>query len=406
MAREVEVVPRQRKGPDGQWDSAVSSYYLILGAVALLLALGLVMVLSSSSVDSLSATDGASAYQVFWKQAQFALVALPLAWVATRLPPTFYKRIAWPCLLVALGMQLLVFTPLGKEVNGNRNWIVVGGQSIQPSEFVKLALALWLGAVLARKRALLNRWAHVIIPGVLVAVVAMALVLMGHDLGTALILLFLLSGALFVAGVPLRMFAVALVAVSYPVYLLSQSNDARIRRINAFFSPNCDPLNECYQSRRGLYGLASGGLTGIGLGESREKWSYLPDAHNDFIFAIIGEELGLLGTVVVLGLFGVLAVGLTRVVRRHRDPFVQITTGAIGAWVLGQALVNIGVAVGLLPVVGLPLPLVSAGGSALVTTMFALGIVLSFARHEPGAAKALAVRPGVLRRSLAVIGRA
>jgi len=234
--------------------------------------------------------------------------------------------------------------------------------------------------------------------------VTVGLVLLGHDLGTALILLILLAGALFVAGVPMRFFAVGFVLATFVVVQLAQASPSRMNRINAFFSPNCDTQDACYQTTRGMYGLASGGLTGIGLGESREKWSYLPMAHNDFIFAILGEELGLLGTLLVLGLFGVLAFALTRVVRRHTDPFVQISTGAIGAWVLGQALINIAVVIGLLPVIGVPLPLVSAGGSALVTTMVAMGVVLSFARSEPGAAEALAARPGVVRRSLAVMG--
>lgn len=402
-AGEVVATPRERAALLGQWNSAVASYYLIVGAVALLVALGLVMVLSSSSVSSLSDSDGTSPYGIFFNQARYALIGLPLAWLASRLPVGFYKRFAWPVLLGALALQALV--PLiGITIRGNRNWIVIGGQSIQPSEFAKLALAVWLGVVLARKRPLLHRWVHVLVPAVLVALVTVGLVLLGHDLGTALILLLLLAGALFVAGVPMRFFAVGIVVAGFAVVQLAQASHSRVNRIAAFFSSDCDPQGACYQTTRGMYGLASGGLTGIGLGESREKWSYLPMAHNDFIFAILGEELGLLGTLLVLGLFGVLAFALTRVVRRHTDPFVQISTGAIGAWVLGQALINIAVVIGLLPVIGVPLPLVSAGGSALVTTMVAMGVVLSFARSEPGAAEALAARPGVVRRSLAVMG--
>ena len=372
-APDLEVAPRERGAALGQWNSAVTSYYLLLGASALLLTIGLVMVLSSSSIDALVSSDGASPYGIFLNQARYALVALPFAWVAGRLPVAFYKKVAWPALLVTLGLQLLVFSPLGVEVNGNRNWILLPGtgQTIQPSELVKLALAVWLGAVLARKRALLGQWLHVLVPGVLVALGAIGLVLLGHDLGTAIVMLVLVAGALFVAGVPTRMFLVA-GAIALPViWQITQMSDSRIRRITAFFSDDCDPKKECYQTTRGLYALASGGLTGQGLGESREKWSYLPERHNDFIFAILGEELGLLGTVLVLGLFGVLAVAMTRVIRRHTDPFVQITTAAIAAWVLGQALINIAVVIGLLPVIGVPLPLVSAGGSALITTMAA-----------------------------------
>src|SRR5699024_3079692 len=152
-----------------------------------------------------------------------------------------------------------------------------------------------------------------------------------------------------------------------------------------------------------LQGLGTGGWSGVGLGASRAKWLYLPEAHNDYIFAIIGEELGLLGTLVVLALFLALAVGMTRVVKRHPDPFVKIATGGIGAWILGQAAINIGVTINLLPVIGVPLPLISAGGSSLITTLFALAFVIAFARSEPGCAEALASRRFRFRRSLAVL---
>lgn len=401
----LEAEPRERGSALGQWNSAVTSYYLIAGAVALLVALGLVMVLSSSSISSLQDTGGASPYAIFLNQARFALIGLPLAWVASRLPVAFYKRFAWPAVVIAGGLQVLVLL-IGVEVNGNRNWLVIPGGQVQPSEFAKLALAVWLGVVLARKQALLHRWAHVMVPGVVVAGALVGMVLLGDDLGTAMIIMLLVAGALFVAGVPMRFFAVASVVVAFAVWQMATLTGSRVRRITAFFSEDCDPQGACYQTVRGSYGLATGGITGIGLGESREKWSYLPMAHNDFILAIIGEELGLLGTLLVLALFGVLAVAITRVVRRHEDPFVQITTAGIGAWVLGQAIINIGVVIGLLPVIGVPLPLVSAGGSALVTTMIAMGVLLSFARSEPGAAAALAARPNVVRRSLAVVGLA
>lgn len=408
----TSMTPRApaRPAPGGTWNSAVTSYYLLIGATGLLVAIGLVMVLSSSSVDALTATRddpaGMSPYGIFLNQAKYALIAVPLAWVASRLPVAAYKKVAWPVLAGAAALQVLVFVPgIGIAVNGNLNWIEVGGQRLQPSEMVKLALAIWLGVVLARKRPLLHRWLHVLVPAVVVALGAVGLVLAGKDLGTAIVMITLIAGALFVAGVPLRMFALAGAVAVVGVLQLSQLNSSRIQRIDAHFSDDCDKFDECYQTTRGMYALASGGWTGLGLGESREKWSYLPEAHNDFIFAILGEELGFLGTGLVLVLFGVLAVAMTRVIRRHADPFVQIATGAIAAWILGQALINIAVVIGLLPVIGVPLPLVSAGGSALITTMVGLGVVVSFARSEPGAAEALAARPGVVRRSLAVVGR-
>ena len=388
----------------GQWNSAVTSYYVLTGATALLLVLGLVMVLSSSSVESLAA--GRSPYAIFLNQAQFALLGLPLMWVATRLPVRFYRRFAWPFLGAATVFQLMVFIPgLGVAIQGNQNWVRVAGFTAQPSEAVKLALALWLGAVLARKRQLLGEWKHAVIPAVPVAAGMIGLVLVGSDLGTAMVMMMLVAGALFIAGVPMRVLATAVAAGLGVAVSLAVSSPNRLNRLKSLFGANCDTSNGCYQTLHGGWGLATGGWTGLGLGQSREKWSYLPEAHNDFIFAIIGEELGLIGTLLVLALVGLLAFAMFRVIRRHPDPFVQITTGAIVCWILGQALVNIGVVIGFLPVIGVPLPLVSAGGSALVTTMTALGVVISFARTEPGAAEALSARAGVVRRSLAVIGR-
>jgi cell division protein FtsW len=401
--RAPSAEPAEHSAMLGYWNSAVTSYYLLTGTTVLLLSLGLVMVLSSSSVDSLAA--GHSPYAIALNQGLYALIGLPLLWLASRTPPKVLKRVAWPLLAAAVFAQLLVFSPLGVTRNGNRNWLVVAGQSIQPSEALKIALAIWLAAVLARKRPLLRQWAHVALPMLPVAALVVGLVLAGHDLGTALILLFVIAGAVFVAGVPMRMLVGMGAIAGLVVYQLVDASKNRTDRIGSFLSTNCDIAGACYQTQHGIWGLASGGWWGLGLGASREKWSYLPAAHNDFIFAIIGEELGLLGTLLVLVLFGVMALVITRIVHRHKDPFVKIATGAIGCWLLGQALINIGVVIGLLPVVGVPLPLVSAGGSALITTMVALGILISFARTEPGAAEALAARPGLMRRSLAVVSR-
>ena len=385
------------------WNSAVTSYYLLTGATSILLVLGLVMVLSSSSVESLAADK--SAYAEFAKQAQFALIGLPLLWVASRLPVRFYKAVGWPALGVAAFLQLLVFTPLGVSVNGNRNWLDLGPVVIQPSEVAKVALALWLGVVLSRKRALLPEWKHSLIPVVPAVGALIGLVLLGQDLGTALVLIMLVAGAMFIAGVPMRVFGAGAAAATLGVVVLAQGSSNRMTRIASWLNDSCDVTKECYQTLHGTWGLATGGWWGLGLGESREKWSYLPEAKNDFIFAILGEELGLVGTLLVLVLFALLAIAMLRVVRRHPDPFVSITTAAIAFWVIGQAFLNIAVVLGLAPVIGIPLPLVSAGGSALIMTMVGLGVVISFARTEPGAAQALAARPGVLRRSLAVIGR-
>lgn len=386
------------------WDSPVTSYYLILGSTVLLLGIGLVMVLSSSSVTELAKSG--NPYQVFLSQLQFVLLGLPLMLVVMRLPVKFFRNIAWAALGVAFVLQLLVFTPLGYANKGNRNWIFLGSMSFQPSELLKLALAVWCAAVLANKWRKLHELKHMLIPLLPVAVMGLGLILLGHDLGTALVVALVVVATLFVAGLPWRYIFLGLGAAALAVFQLMNGN--RMGRINAWLGScdGADAFGACFQTKHGTWGLASGGFTGLGLGASRQKWSYLPEAHNDFIFAIIGEELGLVGTLSVLGLFGVLAYAMTRVISRHPDPFVKIATAGIMAWIVGQALINIGVVIGALPVIGVPLPLVSAGGSALVSTMLALGVVMAFARNEPGTKEALAARRGVISRTVGVLGRA
>jgi cell division protein FtsW len=384
-------------------DSPVTSYYVLLGATLLLLVIGLVMVLSASSVTSL--TKSGSSFTVFRSQLFFAAVGVPLMLLASRVPVRAWKAIGWVALVVALLAQALVFSPLGVSVNGNRNWIGVGSMRLQPSEGMKLALVLWGAAVLARKRSLLDRWVHVLVPVMFpVGVLAIGLVLAGHDLGTALVLLLIMAALLFAAGAPGRVFLTAGGAMTGLVAVMVVTSENRMRRVASWLGGQCqDQLGTCYQSIHGKYALADGGWWGVGLGASREKWSWLPEAHNDFIFAIIGEELGLPGALVVLALFLLIGWACLRLVTRSEDLFVRIASAAAMAWLLGQTLINVGAVIGMLPVVGVPLPLVSSGGSALVTSLVLLGMLMSFARAEPGAAEALTARTGLLRRSLAVL---
>lgn len=393
------------------WASPTTSYYLIGGAALLLLTIGLVMVLSASMVDSLNATaaeaGGPTPFRDFLNQLKFAAIGLPVALVASRFKTDWFRRLAWVALGGALLAQLLLFIPsLARSAGGNTNWVYLPGLgTFQPSEFAKLGLAIWLGSVLATKGELLRQWRHALVPGVLVAGIFLGFVLKGHDLGTGLILMVLVAGALWVAGVPASLFVLLGSAAAAAAGFLVFSSDNRMNRVLQFLGMGgeVDPLGAGYQPRLGLEALGSGGLSGVGLGAGSLKWRGMPAGADDYIFATIGEELGLLGALLVIGLFVLLAIGLTRVIARHPDPFVKITTAAVGAWIIGQAFVNIGVVIGVLPVIGVPLPLVSAGGSSLIATLIALGVVLAFARSEPGAPEALAARRGSVRRSLAVL---
>ncbi len=358
------------------------NYFLLLGTTLFLVVLGLIMVLSSSSVEQYAGGNGF--FSGFWKQLTFAAVGVPLMLVVSRLPVGFLKKWAWLALIGSCALQMLVvFTPLGEEIGGNTNWLRIGGFQFQPSEIIKLALVLWLGLVLARKQPLLQSWKHSLIPVIPIGGGAIALVMAGGDLGTVLIMLMILFAALYYAGVRLRVLG-ALVLTAVPViYVLTLASPSRIRRITMFFGDGCvDYENACWQPLHGTWALANGGILGAGLGNSKAKWSWLPEADNDYIYAIIGEELGLIGAVVVLMLFALLAFSFIRIIRSARDPFVRVVTGAVMVWLIGQAFVNIAVVLELAPVLGVPLPLISSGGTALVSTLVAIGIVLSFARVE------------------------
>lgn len=357
------------------------NYFLLLGTTVFLVAFGLVMVLSSSSIESYL-QNHSDFFASFSKQGLYALIGVPLMLVASRMSPAFWKKWAWLALVGAMVLQLLVFTPLGWGFGGNRNWIKIGSFNGQPSEVVKIALILWMAWVLAAKTNLLTNWRHVLIPIAPIAGLAIGFVLLGSDLGTAIIMLFIVFGAMFFAGVKLRYLITAGIIISVLGALFASISLSRVDRIGAWLQGCTDlVVRECWQPIHGTWALAAGGIFGVGLGNSKAKWSWLPEADNDYIFAIIGEELGLIGAIVVLGLFIVLALSFIRVIRSTDDQFARVATSGVMIWIIGQALVNIAVVLGILPVLGVPLPLISAGGSALISTLFAIGIVLSFARN-------------------------
>lgn len=407
-SRPAPAARKKRSGKPAQpkvWDAPTTSYYLLVTSAVLLLALGLIMVLSASTVYSLDDTGGRSTMSWFASQAKYALMAIPVAIVIAHLPLKWLRMLVWPAMLGSLGLLTLGLMPQFRvSAGGNDAWIVIAGQSLQPGEIAKLGLALWLGLMLSTKNRQLDRLRHILWPAGAGIALVLAGVLHTRDLGTALIYVLLVAGALWVAGVPFMIFAVAGMIAAGLVTAFVVSSTNRMNRVLQFLGKGePDPLGLDLQPMRALQGLGTGGWSGVGLGASRAKWLYLPEAHNDYIFAIIGEELGLAGTLVVLILFFTLGIGMTRVVRRHPDPFVKIATGGIGAWILGQAIINIGVTIKVFPVVGVPLPLISAGGSSLITTLFALAFVIGFARSEPGCQEALAAKKFRFRRSLAVL---
>ncbi|WP_448720686.1 putative lipid II flippase FtsW [Microbacterium natoriense] len=366
----------------GRRFTPVSTEFLMIASTALLLTIfGLVMVLSATSADAVS--KGANPMDGAMRQGIFALLGIPLMFVISRMPISLLKKLAWPALFGAVALQMLVFTPLGIEDAGNRNWIKIAGFTLQPSEFLKLALAVWIGYVLMRKQTMLGTWHQVFIPVVPVSALAIGTVLAGKDLGTSMVLVLIMLGCLFFSGVKLRLFIIPVILGVLSVLALALTSDDRMRRITAVCSDMSDYEKNCYQSIHGMWGMATGGIFGVGLGNSQEKYGWLPAAGNDFIFAIVGEELGLIGCLVVLALFATFAIGVFHIIRKTNDPFIRIAAGGITVWIVGQAIFNIGVVIGLFPVMGVPLPFMSQGGTALLAVLIACGVLLAFARTIP-----------------------
>jgi cell division protein FtsW len=360
----------------------MAPYYLLLGASMLLLILGLVMVLSSSTVESYDAFG--SVFTLAVRQTMFAVIGVIMMMTLSRMPIPMLRRVALGFLAVAVVMLLVVFVPgIGVSVNGQRNWISLFGPfRLQPSEFAKLALIVWAADMFARKDEVLDRWAHLLIPFLPVAGGIIMLVLAEGDLGTAIIMSLIVAGLLFVVGAPARIFGGLAVVGVAGVLALSLGAGYRMRRFTAWLHPEADLEGAGWQLTQGKYALGTGGWWGVGLGGSREKWGALPEAHTDFIFPIIGEELGIVGALVVIALFAAVTVLTMRMAVRTDDLFVRVTCAGIVTWVVGQAMINLGAVLQLMPITGVPLPLVSYGGSSLLPSLMALGVLLAFARAE------------------------
>ncbi len=368
-------------------DRPLASYQLVLGITGLLLGLGLMMVLSASSVVALMAGNS---YSIFIRQAIFACVGIAGFVVANRISLATVQKWASLPLIAVIVAILLTFTPLGIDINGNRNWLpLFAGFNLQPSEFAKLALAIWIAALYTRRHKYLKTTRGVLFPMTLVAIPVAMLVVGQHDLGTALILFAMIAGMLWVGGLGLKpMLAFALgLGVLLTVFVATAPH--RVVRFMSFLNPMADPEVSGYQAVKAMMGFASGGFWGLGLGQSRQKWGALPEAHTDFILAVIGEELGLAGSLVVMALFAALAYTGFRIAQRSQDRFARYLAAGITIWIAVQAIINIAMVLGLMPVIGVPLPLISYGGSSLVATLIGLGLLANCAKTEKGAASAL-----------------
>jgi cell division protein FtsW len=385
----AKAAARLAKTKFGTWLSRpMTSFHLIVAVTSLLITLGLIMVLSASGVYSYD-SDG-SPWAVFAKQVLWTVVGLFAFYLALRMPIAVLRRLAFPGFALTIVLLVLVLVPgIGKVANGSRGWFVFYGYSMQPSELAKIAFAIWGAHLLATRRLERASLKEMLVPLVPGAVIALALILAQPDLGQCVSMGIILLGLLWYAGLPLRVFITSLISVMSTAAVLAMVEGYRSARVQSWLDPGADAQGSGYQARQARFALANGGVFGDGLGQGAAKWSYLPNAHNDFIFAIIGEELGFVGAFGLLLLFALFAYTGMRIANRSADPFLRLLTATATLWILSQVFINVGYVIGLLPVTGLQLPLISAGGTSTATTLLMIGLMANAARHEPEAVAAL-----------------
>lgn len=363
-----------------------SSYKILMWSTLALSIVGAVMVFSASSIYSLE--NKGNSFSVIGRQLFFLILSIPLGYLASRQNLDRWKNLARFGFLISAILLIIVAIPgVGKSVNGNQNWISLGFVDIQPSEIVKMLMILWAAHMLATREHAGRHNTNVlalITPGF---VLVMGLIMLGRDLGTTAVFAAILAGLLWVSGVSGKIFGGVIASVFSLIAVAIATAPYRAQRFLVVLDPFApeDYKNAGWQPAHSLLGLASGGVFGVGLGASRQKWGNLAEAHTDFIFSVIGEELGLFGTLIVLLLFSALIFSIFRIALRAKDPMSKYACAGIGAWIAFQTILNIGSATSMIPVVGVTLPLVSYGGSSLLATYIALGFVLGAARRDPAA---------------------
>jgi cell division protein FtsW len=368
----------------------------IITVVAALNVVGLVMILSSSSVAGIRGYG--SAWYFVAKQALWASLGATALVAGWRIDHHVWRRRRFVLLTGTVALLVVVLLPgVGTRVYGATRWITIGPISIQPSEIAKFTLGVFAADILAARHRRLADWRIGLAPVGLATGVVVLLVMLQPDMGTSTCILLVVGGIVIVSGVPTRHLARAVLGVAAVGAMLAWAEPYRRDRLLSFRHPFEQYHGDGYQLAQSLVGLGSGGPTGVGLGQSRAKWGFLPNAHTDFIYAIIGEEGGLAGTLFVLGLFVVLAGLGVRTARRAPDRFGALLAAGITTWLVGQALINIGAVIGSLPVTGVPLPFVSFGGSALLISMFAAGVLANIAATGAAAAPPPSRRPATRR---------
>lgn len=356
-------------------------FFSLLALTIATVAIGLTMVASASAVDAFKET--ANAASIFLKQGGYALIGLTAMLIISNISMDIMKRFAMLGLMVTMGAQAATVL-IGQEINGNRNWLDFGIVGVQPSEFLKLGLIIALSLQLSQLSGFDEDdkpiWKRVwFFSAVSVGMVAV----LSKDLGSGIIMVIMLMGLYLIAGIKMsQWWTIVIAGLALAVLLVSSSPSRRVR-FDAWLNPeSADPMGVNWQFEKGTWALASGGIFGTGLGRSKLKWSWIPEVENDFIFAIIGEELGLIGALLVVALFLALGIVMFNIAKLQTDPFSRNLVVGVMFWIVIQAFINMGVVVGLFPVLGVTLPLISAGGSSLIASLMAIGVVLAVERDR------------------------
>ncbi|MFM1958291.1 MAG: hypothetical protein RI929_654 [Actinomycetota bacterium] len=356
-------------------------FFSLLALTLATVAIGLTMVASASAVDAFKETSNAAS--IFLRQGGYALIGLTFMLIISNLSMDILKRFAMLGLMITLGAQAATVL-IGQEINGNRNWLSLGFVGVQPSEFLKLGLivafSLQLSQLTGYEEDDKPIWRRVWLVG---AVSVGMVAVLSKDLGSGIIMVILLMGLFLIAGIKMSTWwSIVIGGMALAVFLVSSSPSRRVR-FDAWLNPEAaDPMGVNWQFEKGTWALASGGIFGTGLGRSKLKWSWIPEVENDFIFAIIGEELGMIGALLVVALFLALGLVMFNIAKQQTDPFNRNLVVGVMFWIVIQAFINMGVVVGLFPVLGVTLPLVSAGGSSLIASLMAIGVVLAVERDR------------------------
>jgi cell division protein FtsW len=353
---------------------------VLFATVVVLVLFGAVMVFSASAV--LASQRYGSSYYFLSRQVIWAVLGLATMVAVMNLD---YRRLAAPPVIftaLAVQLMLLVAVLFADRSHNAHRWFHLGPVTFQPAELTKIVMVIFLASFLARRRDMVNDWKHTLAPIALVAGVSIALVLKEPDLGTSLAITLIVAAMLFAAGLGLSYFVYGALVAAPLLYALVFFVSYRHNRLLAFLNPYADPLGKGFQIIQSTIAVGTGGIDGVGLMEGKQKLFFLPEPHTDFIFAVIGEELGMLGTVAVLALFGVILWRGLRAAAACSNEFGRLLATGLTVMVVGQALVNISVVLGLMPTKGIPLPLISYGGSSLLMNLFALGMLLNISQHS------------------------